>query len=111
MPRGFRGSPAGLAVAGELSKSLTAGSFEIKAEIRFIPNDQAARPKIKTDRKGTGTDGLDDVIAAAADATGARVVREGEDEERSERRQSSSGKIRKVAWSFLKKNDGEDDDD
>lgn len=32
---------------GEISKILTSLSFEIKTEIRFIPNDQAVRPQIK----------------------------------------------------------------
>lgn len=32
---------------GEIAKILTSVSFEIKTEIRFIPNDQAVKPKIK----------------------------------------------------------------
>lgn len=32
---------------GEISKILTAISFEIKTEIRFVPNDQAVKPNIK----------------------------------------------------------------
>ncbi|MEM1347893.1 MAG: hypothetical protein AAGI01_04995 [Myxococcota bacterium] len=93
---------------GEISKILTAVSFEIKTEIRFIPNDQAALPKIKTDLKVTGSDGLDDVLAAAAGAASAGA--EAEEGERAERRQGSSAKIRKVAWSFLKKNEAEGDE-
>ena len=32
---------------GEIAKILTAISFEIKTEIRFVPNDQAVKPNIK----------------------------------------------------------------
>lgn len=32
---------------GEIAKILTSVSFEIKTEIRFIPNDQAVKPQVK----------------------------------------------------------------
>lgn len=38
----------GIDVGGEIAKILTALSFEIKTEIRFIPNDQKIKPDIKT---------------------------------------------------------------
>jgi hypothetical protein len=38
----------GIDVGGEIAKILTALSFEIKTEIRFIPNDQKIKPEIKT---------------------------------------------------------------
>ncbi len=38
----------GIDVGGEVAKILTALSFEIKTEIRFIPNDQKIKPDIKT---------------------------------------------------------------
>jgi hypothetical protein len=38
----------GIDVGGEVAKILTALSFEIKTEIRFIPNDQKVKPSIKT---------------------------------------------------------------
>ena len=38
----------GIDVGGEVAKILTALSFEIKTEIRFIPNDQKVKPDIKT---------------------------------------------------------------
>lgn len=38
----------GIDVGGEVAKILTALSFEIKTEIRFIPNDQKIKPEIKT---------------------------------------------------------------
>lgn len=37
----------GLDVGGEVQKILTALSFEVKTEIRFIPNDQKVKPDIK----------------------------------------------------------------
>lgn len=37
----------GIDVGGEISKILTALSFEIRTEIRFIPNDQKVKPDIK----------------------------------------------------------------
>jgi hypothetical protein len=38
----------GLDVGGEVAKILTALSFEIRTEIRFIPNDQKIKPSIRT---------------------------------------------------------------
>ena len=38
----------GIDVGGEVAKILTSLSFEIKTEIRFIPNDQKIKPDIKT---------------------------------------------------------------
>ena len=38
----------GIDVGGEVAKILTSFSFEIKTEIRFIPNDQKIKPDIKT---------------------------------------------------------------
>jgi len=38
----------GIDVSGEVAKILTSLSFEIKTEIRFIPNDQKIKPDIKT---------------------------------------------------------------
>ena len=37
----------GIDVGGEVAKILTAVSFEIRTEIRFIPNDQKIKPSIK----------------------------------------------------------------
>ena len=38
----------GIDVGNEVAKILTALSFEIKTEIRFIPNDQKVKPSVKT---------------------------------------------------------------
>jgi hypothetical protein len=38
----------GIDVGGEVAKILTALSFEIRTEIRFIPNDQKVKPSIRT---------------------------------------------------------------
>ena len=45
-------------LSGELQKLLTSLSFEIKTEIRFIPNDAAVKPDIKN--KVTVKRGKDD---------------------------------------------------
>jgi len=37
----------GIDVGGEIQKILTALSFEVKTEIRFIPNDQKVKPDVK----------------------------------------------------------------
>lgn len=37
----------GIDVSGEVAKLLTSLSFEIKTEIRFIPNDQKVKPDVK----------------------------------------------------------------
>lgn len=41
----------GIDVGGEVAKILTAVSFEIRTEIRFIPNDQKVKPSIQTSIK------------------------------------------------------------
>jgi hypothetical protein len=38
----------GIDVGGEIAKILTLLSFEIRTEIRFIPNDQKLKPSIRT---------------------------------------------------------------
>ena len=59
----------GIDVGGEVAKILTAVSFEIKTEIRFIPNDKKLKPEVKMsvrpkrarDKDGGGEgDGSDD---------------------------------------------------
>ncbi|MCC6623085.1 MAG: hypothetical protein IT385_17640 [Deltaproteobacteria bacterium] len=37
----------GIDVGGEVAKILTAVSFEIRTEIRFIPNDKKLKPEVK----------------------------------------------------------------
>ena len=41
----------GIDVGGEVAKILTSLSFEIRTEIRFIPNDQKVKPDIKVSVK------------------------------------------------------------
>lgn len=49
---------------GEISKVLTSLSFEIKTEIRFIPNDAAVKPNIRNriKIKRTGEDGKEEEV-------------------------------------------------
>ena len=53
----------GIDVGGEVAKILTAVSFEIRTEIRFIPNDKKLKPEVKmtvrSKRGGKGKDGGD----------------------------------------------------
>jgi hypothetical protein len=62
----LRGFLESLNISGELQKLLTSLSFEIKTEIRFIPNDEAiggVKPNIKMPKvavKKTRTDGTPD---------------------------------------------------
>ena len=48
----------------ELAKILTQLSFEIRTEIRFIPNDQALRPSVKTRARIKSGDDKDDIVDA-----------------------------------------------
>jgi len=78
----------------EVAKLLTTLSFEIRTEIRFIPNDQALRPNVKSSVRLKGSDdtveeevvikkdsrlieGLDDVIRAGATEFAERLMRRG----------------------------------
>ncbi len=46
----------GIDVGGEIQKILTALSFEVKTEVRFIPNDQKVKPDIKVTARTKRTD-------------------------------------------------------
>jgi len=46
----------GIDVSGEVQKILTALSFEVKTEVRFIPNDQKVKPDIKVRARAKRSD-------------------------------------------------------
>lgn len=46
----------GIDVSGEVQKILTALSFEVKTEVRFIPNDQKVKPDIKVSARAKRSD-------------------------------------------------------
>ncbi|MFW5967139.1 MAG: hypothetical protein ACOCV2_06455 [Persicimonas sp.] len=86
---------------GELTKILTSLSFEVRMEVRFIPNDQAFKPSArgrmrfkKTDRDG---DDADD--------------EEGEDESASDRSKSKASKGRRKSASGRARSDAEGSSD
>lgn len=56
---------------GEIAKILTTLSFEIRTEVRFIPNDEAVRPNIRNrvKVKRTKEDGEVETISEFEDAT------------------------------------------
>ena len=106
---------------GEIAKILTSVSFEIKTEIRFIPNDQAVKPQIKNkvDAKRV-KDGskinLDDELSESADGD--------DDEERQSTPASSrddaadgdedsdaNGGPRKLRWGRRRKKNGDESAD
>jgi len=112
-------------LGGEIAKILTSVSFEIKTEIRFIPNDQAVRPQIKNkvDAK-RAKDGskinLDDEDsepperadedtprAPASRATSSEVDGAGEDED-GDNSETRNGP-RKLRWGRRRKKAGADD--
>ncbi|TNF23687.1 MAG: hypothetical protein EP329_26815 [Deltaproteobacteria bacterium] len=49
----------GIDVSGEVQKILTALSFEVKTEVRFIPNDQKVKPDIKVRARAKRADRAD----------------------------------------------------
>jgi len=49
----------GIDVGGEVAKILTAVSFEIRTEIRFIPNDKKLKPEVKMSVRPKRADGKD----------------------------------------------------
>lgn len=49
-------------IGGELQKILTSTSFEIKTEIRFIPNDQAVSPSMKSKMRVKRQKGESEVV-------------------------------------------------
>ncbi len=63
-----------LDLGGELQKVLTSLSFEIRTEVRFIPNDQAVRPDAKVRVRVRKGDEVEDVTA---NSPRARALRKG----------------------------------
>lgn len=80
---------------GEISKILTAISFEIKTEIRFVPNDQAFKPSIKNKVKMRRSDSSE-----AQDDSEASEESEPTPKDKPER----PVKGRKRRWALLRKN-------
>lgn len=85
-------------LGGELAKILTSLSFEVRMEVRFIPNDQALKPSArgKMRLKRNRPEGEDD----EAD--------EDEDEPSAEESDDSDEKSRRRRWSLRRR--GRDDD-
>jgi hypothetical protein len=69
---------------GELTKILTSVSFEIRTEVRFIPNDSAVKPNVRNRVAVRKADGTEEVLsdelgdeASAADDGGSGERRKG----------------------------------
>jgi hypothetical protein len=85
---------------GEIAKILTSVSFEVKTEVRFIPNDQAVKPQIKNKVKmKVADDTLEDVDGALEEESAAEEERDGPREPRA----------RKLRWGLLKRNKDRDE--
>ncbi len=63
-----------LDIGGELQKILTSVSFEIKTEVRFIPNDQAVVPRasVKVKAARTDKDGVETEVEVGEDGKRSR---------------------------------------
>ncbi len=78
---------------GEITKILTSVSFEVKTEVRFIPNDQAVKPQIKNKIKMK-------MVDDTTEGDQADLAEESEaDEEPKEPRS------RKLRWGLLKRSE------
>lgn len=80
-------------LGGEVAKILTSLSFEVRMEVRFIPNDQALKPsargRMRVKRKRAAKDeDLDDVDEAGQKAEGGRA----ESEETKSDKEETSGR-------------------
>lgn len=95
---------------GEIAKILTSVSFEIKTEIRFIPNDQAVKPSVKNKIKARRNkdkerekeeepdvdDDDDEGLDGLSELSEASEASEGRD-------RSAAGLVRKLTWGRRKK--------
>jgi hypothetical protein len=101
-------------LGGELAKILTSLSFEVKMEVRFIPNDQAFRPsargsmRVKKTRSKDDQEGQEDeedeedAEKSKKDAKAAKAGSdESDDDEQSKRRR----------WSLRRRSKGEESED
>lgn len=64
------------AIAEEIAKVLTKLSFEIKTEIRFVPNDRAAEPAADEDEKNAQPSGAKGESATAGGGVRPKVTSE-----------------------------------
>lgn len=84
---------------GEIAKILTSVSFEIKTEIRFIPNDQSVRAQVKNkvETRSQGAGGEEPSEESSSD------------EEKGAAEESKPILSRKLRWGRRKKKDEEDE--
>lgn len=91
---------------GEIAKILTSVSFEIKTEIRFIPNDQAVKPQIKNKVKAKRNKDSDEL---AEDDEGASEASSDELEVPSDELGAESSetarepRLRKIRWGLKRR--------
>ena len=106
---------------GEIAKILTSVSFEIKTEIRFIPNDQAVKPQIKNkvdakrvkdgskinldDELSESADGDDDEERQSAPASSRGDAADGDEDS------DANGGPRKLRWGRRRKKNGDESAD
>ncbi len=108
-------------LGGELTKILTSVSFEIRTEVRFIPNDSNLKPNIRNRVSVRGKDGDEQMLSeeesgdfddeqSRGSASGQSEVDSGEQEEGAEKSGDSQGGKRR-RWSLRRRGAENNDDD
>ncbi len=93
-------------LGGELTKILTSVSFEIRTEVRFIPNDAAFEPEVKNKVSVRGRKGDKKTISdTEADDEGAEDAEDAEDEDGADDVDRSRSR-----WGFRRRSSDDSDD-
>jgi len=98
-------------LGGELTKILTSVSFEIKTEVRFIPNDAAVKPNVKNRVRMRGEDGQEETLVDEDEEFLNDDEGGGSGDEHNEADEDQGGKHKKRRrpWSLRRRKDGEGD--
>ena len=88
-------------LGGELTKILTSVSFEVRTEVRFIPNDAAVKPSVRNRVSVRGRDGSSETLAEDEDF-GEPLTEPGEDTE------EPRGKRRR--WSLRRRSEQDEEE-
>ncbi len=98
-------------LGGELTKILTSVSFEIKTEVRFIPNDAAVKPNVKNRVRMRGEDGQEETLVEEEEEflNDDDAGDSGDEQSEAGEEQGRKKKKRRRPWSLRRHTGGGDD--
>lgn len=99
-------------LGGELTKILTSVSFEIRTEVRFIPNDAALKPNVRNKVRIRGKDGEETSLSEESDESEDDEWEASEDSEPEDVEASSEGEetSRRRRWGLGRRKSSDSDE-